>query len=243
LLKLALDTATDTCSIAIGKDSRDAATAGFQAGRSHLELLLPAIDELLREVGASVEELDGIVTGIGPGTFSGLRVGVSTARALAQALEMPLQGTSSLSALAHGLARGADDRSRFILPVIDAKRGQVFVQLFRKSEEGKNTAISEIMCLNPDDAGTLLAGMDPDTVLAGGNGVVAHFDEFTAADVFRTYAPEDGRHIINAVDHLDISEKDGKAGLSQLAAVVPVYVREPDADRTALLRKREEWLR
>ena len=134
---LSFDTATDVLSLALGEGERVLAEIDIDAGRSHLERLLPAARELLGRAGMSIDDMTSIVVGTGPGTFSGLRVGIATARALAQSLEIPLFGSSTLEALAKELAAGIDgSKHGWILPLIDARRSQVFTQLYRK-EGGK----------------------------------------------------------------------------------------------------------
>jgi tRNA threonylcarbamoyladenosine biosynthesis protein TsaB len=116
VLTLAFDTATDVATSAL---VRDGEALGERASRA--VRVLVDIDELLREAGAARQELDALAVGIGPGSFTGLRMGLATARALAFALELPVAGVSTLDALAAG-APGA-------LPVIDARRREVFTLL------------------------------------------------------------------------------------------------------------------
>ena len=116
---------------------RRRAARGRRAGREHARRrrgspsgprtpteLLPAIDEVMERAGVGFADLDAIAVGLGPGTFTGLRIGVATARALAKANDLPLRGVSSLAALAAGIAGGLR------LPLIDAKRGEVYAALF-----------------------------------------------------------------------------------------------------------------
>ncbi|MBA2557851.1 MAG: tRNA (adenosine(37)-N6)-threonylcarbamoyltransferase complex dimerization subunit type 1 TsaB [Chloroflexi bacterium] len=106
-LLLAMDTATRCATVAIG-DGRGEPVAErtWQAGHGHAASLLPAIEAMLREAGAEMRELDGIVVGIGPGAFTGLRVGLATAKVLAYALGRPIVGVSTAEALAWAVVRG-----------------------------------------------------------------------------------------------------------------------------------------
>jgi tRNA threonylcarbamoyladenosine biosynthesis protein TsaB len=114
VLVLSFDTATAEGSVAL---LRDGALLGER--RTRAAALLAAADELLREAGAAPSDLDRLVVGIGPGSFTGLRVGLAAARGLALGRELPTAGVSSLAALA-AAAPGA-------LPVIDARRREIFV--------------------------------------------------------------------------------------------------------------------
>jgi len=114
MLILAFDTATDVATSALVADDE---VLGERASRA--VTLLEDVDALLRQAGAHTRELQGLAVGIGPGSFTGVRIGLSTARGLALALDLPVAGVSTLDALAAG-APGA-------LPVIDARRREVFV--------------------------------------------------------------------------------------------------------------------
>jgi tRNA threonylcarbamoyl adenosine modification protein YeaZ len=114
MLILAFDTATDVATSALVGDGE---VLGERASRA--VTLLEDVDALLRQAGVHTRELQGLAVGTGPGSFTGVRIGLSTARGLALALGLPVAGVSTLDALAAG-APGA-------LPVIDARRREVFV--------------------------------------------------------------------------------------------------------------------
>src|SRR5438034_4673535 len=114
MLILAFDTATDVATSALVSDGE---VLGERTSRA--VTVLEDIDALLRQAGAHTRELGGIAVGIGPGSFTGVRIGLATARGLALALGVPVAGVSTLDALAAG-APGA-------VPVVDARRGEVFV--------------------------------------------------------------------------------------------------------------------
>jgi tRNA threonylcarbamoyladenosine biosynthesis protein TsaB len=113
VLTLAFDTATSAATAAL---VRDGDVLGERVSRA--VRVLEDVDELFRESGAARTELTGIVVGTGPGSFTGLRMGVAAARGLALALEIPVAGVSTLAALAAGAPGG--------LPVVDAGRREVF---------------------------------------------------------------------------------------------------------------------
>lgn len=114
MLILAFDTATDVATSALVFDGE---VLGERCSRA--VTLLEDVDALVRQAGAHTRELDALAVGVGPGSFTGVRIGLSTARALALALDIPAAGVSTLDALAAG-APGA-------VPVIDARRREVFV--------------------------------------------------------------------------------------------------------------------
>lgn len=133
---LAFDTTLDVCSVAL-LDSAGVVAAQIrkQMPRGHAEALLPMIDAALLEAGISMGALERIAVTTGPGTFTGVRVGVSAARGLALALKLPVAGITTLEMLAGGavfpggLAEGAR-----ILATIDARRGQAYVALYQLAD-------------------------------------------------------------------------------------------------------------
>lgn len=241
MLILALDTATEAMAVALADDDRLLSASAGHAGRHHLELLLPEIHRMLDRNGLAAHDLGSIVCGTGPGTFSGLRVGIATARALAQTLGIPLYPVSSLRALAMGMVGDKAAPGDLLLPVIDAKRSQVFSRFYRIEEGGTLRPAAEVTCASPAELLGGLAGSGG-KVLAAGNGVLAYFDMFAESTDVATPAIDDAMHVINARHHISVIKVRGQAAPPDLFDVVPSYVREPDADKTVLLRKKEPWL-
>lgn len=237
---MAIDTATSVCSAAIGEGGKVIAEKNVDAGRSQLELLLAGINNIMEAHSIDAGDLGGIIVGTGPGTFSGLRVGIATARGLSQALEIPIHGSSSLKALALGLSRRELGLNE-VLPLIDAKRGQVFTQLFRKNNDGDLSEESKIFCLDPDDVNSCIGKITEKKVLAGGEGALVHYEILKRAERLELLPAGDTGHELRAALHLQKQICEIPAG-DKLPEVMPVYVREPDADKTVLLRKREPWL-
>jgi tRNA threonylcarbamoyladenosine biosynthesis protein TsaB len=194
VLILALDTATAVATSAL---VRDGAVLGERA--SVAIRVLEDVDTLLREAGVEPRDLDAIVVGTGPGSFTGVRLGLGAVRGLAFALDLPVAGVSTLAAL----AAGAPDA----LPVIDAKRREVFVE-----QDGSIVALPA-------------AAFEAPGRTCVGDGALryrAHLEE-TGAIV----PPEDDeRHVPRARFHVALARDFGPA-----ERVEPVYVRAPDADR------------
>ncbi len=124
---LAVDTATAWQSVALLDDERVLARCDQAAAGSHAKLLLPTIDRLFRESGLSLEQLDGLVVSIGPGSFTGLRVGLSTMLAFRAVSQLPLAVVPTLEALAWNL-RGAAEP---LCPVLNSRRGELYWAVFR----------------------------------------------------------------------------------------------------------------
>jgi tRNA threonylcarbamoyladenosine biosynthesis protein TsaB len=180
---------------------------------AHAGELMPAIGDVMERAGVGFGDLAAIAVGVGPGTFTGLRIGVATARALAKANGLPVRAVSSLAALAEGIT------GTWRLPLIDARRGEVYAALFKGDEERWPPAVLGI------DALAERLGDAPATPLAAGDGSLRFRDELEAAGV--AVAPaESPLHVVSAghlcrraVDTPDVAPEQ----------VVPNYLREPDA--------------
>ena len=126
-MELALDTSTDIATIALSRAGEVEAELTWHCGQNHTVGLMPNIIHLLRQVKASLQQLDAVVVAIGPGSFNGLRVGVGTAKGLAFALGVPLVGIGSLEVEAFPHARTGLPTC----PVQDAGRGEVATALYQ----------------------------------------------------------------------------------------------------------------
>src|SRR5204862_1303564 len=130
--------------------------------RSHEEIVIPAVEHLLTWSGTTLSHVGGIAIGIGPGLFTGLRVGVQTARTLAQFLGVPIVGTPSLDVLAFPLR----DARRSIGAVIDARRGEVFFGLYRPTPGGI-ARVGGFMVCSPEALTAELQSRREEVVLVG----------------------------------------------------------------------------
>jgi tRNA threonylcarbamoyladenosine biosynthesis protein TsaB len=216
---LAFDTATSATVVAL----RDGAT-GFElelrddppvGGRpGHAQKLLRLVEDALGQAGGwSV--VDRIAVGIGPGTFTGLRIGISTAHALARGAGLPLVGVSTLASLEHAaLASLADQRS--VLAVIDARRGEAFV-----AGAGLSPRV-----LTPAALGDVAGQRASDGVIAVGDGAIKFRELLESAGA---HVPEDGAtvHRVSAVEHCVLAES---LDATRPEDVQPEYLRLPDAE-------------
>ena len=214
---LAFDTATPATVVALGeRELRHDPAPGERPG--HALQLLPLATRLVEEAGLTFGQLDRIVVGVGPGTFTGLRIGVATARALAQGTGADLVGVSTLRALA------ANAAGRPVLAVLDARRGEAFAAEYEGATEIRAPA-----AVTPER----LAEMARPGLLAVGDGSVRFRDVLEPAGV---EIPADGSPL-HRVSALAL----GRLGAAVAAggqSVTPEYLRLPDAE-LALRRKQE----
>lgn len=127
---LGIDTATLVCSAAIAEPARIVSELTMYTRRTHSERLMPAIQQLISDAGLSPQDLGGIAVSIGPGSFTGLRIGITTAKSMAFALGIPVVGVPTLDALAAQFPYS----KRIICPILDAQKGRVYTALYDTSE-------------------------------------------------------------------------------------------------------------
>lgn len=172
MLLLCIDTATPQVGVAVGSDDEVIGRVQLARPQHHAEHLAPAIRYLFDELGLSLEQLSAIGVGIGPGLFTGLRVGVTTAKVMAQALRIPLIAVPSLDLLAFEL-RYTD---RLVVPVLDARRGEVFYSTYRQVPGGVQR-LSEYEIGTPDDLAAELSAKGEEVLLLG-DGALRYRERF-----------------------------------------------------------------
>jgi tRNA threonylcarbamoyladenosine biosynthesis protein TsaB len=210
VLILALDASTPVTTVAVARgNDREVLAEVSTTGRGASETLLPAVQAALDLAGEEPDSVELVLAGVGPGTFTGIRIAAATARALSAGTGMDLARNSTLDALAAPALSCSSD----VLAVLDARRGQVFARRF--SGTGPTT---DIYCVRPEE---LLVEGEPVLV---GDGAVRYRDVFTGLG---RIPPDDSPlHRVTAAGHL-ISADLTPVGPQDL---VPIYVREPDAE-------------
>jgi tRNA threonylcarbamoyladenosine biosynthesis protein TsaB len=230
---LGMDTATADAVVGVargGEILREAAVEPNADGRPRHTRVLLAEVERCAEAAGGWAAVDRIAVGIGPGSFTGLRIGIATARALAQARRLPLVGVGSLAALARGLAGHPQADARPLLPVIDARRSQVFAALYDRD----GNELWDPLVADPAELAEHLGELEG-SPLAAGDGAVRFRAELEAAGV--TVAPSEDRvHGISARDVCALGESTAEAPPDRIE---PVYLRPPDAKRW--LQRDRRW--
>ena len=172
MLVLGVETSTPQASVAIGSEQGVMSSALVSRGSSHNEFLLPAIRFCLEQSGLGFRNIQGVAVSLGPGLFTGMRVGVATAKALAQALSVPVVGMASLDVLAYEVRYSR----KAICAVLDARRNEVFHSFYRASPGGIQRMTS-YQVDRPQRLAVSLAAQ-PDEVLVVGNGALLYRDMF-----------------------------------------------------------------
>ncbi len=217
---LAFDTATDVVTVAVGRHGAVVASRVVESGRAHAEHLVPTVRDVLAEAGLALTALDALAVGVGPGRFTGLRVGVTTAKALALALDVPVVGLGTLDVIAHPWR----DDERDVVAVVDARRREVFWSRYRP-RGGRLEPVVAPTVASPAD---LVAALGTDEVCCVGDGVDRYRAVLAAAPGVECLPPQ-----YSAPSPLALCELADAACAAGAAdapdALVPVYLRESDA--------------
>ncbi len=222
---LALETAAKAVSAAITEDGKVLASGYQDTGLTHSRTLMPIVEGLLRNTGLTVAGMDAIAVSAGPGSFTGVRIGVSAAKGLAFAAEKPAVAVSTLAAL----ARNVSFFDGLVICAMDARRQQVYNTLFT-AENGTLTRLTPDRAIALSDlAEELKADPRPKTILGDGGRMC--FDFLTEAGLPCRLAPP---HLLmqNAMSVALEAEALAKAGaLVSAQELAPVYLRPPQAER------------
>ena len=223
MITLALDSATPRASIAITRDGGSLARTDTDGERTHSETLFRAIAETLDRAKLSFSDIDLLAVGLGPGAFTALRVGLTAIKTLSYVRSLPLVGISTLDVLAYGLFfRNATD-SGAIVPMLDAKRGEVYTTRFEIQENGRLTRTGEYRAITHRDFITTLTESE---VLVG-SGVDVLGGEIPAGVRVapRVWWDPDAE----VLSRLAV-EKFEASGGDDPARVLPLYIRRSDAE-------------
>jgi tRNA threonylcarbamoyladenosine biosynthesis protein TsaB len=227
VLVLAIDTATAQVSVAFGDHGAVLGEVRLAGGRRHAEQLAPAIDYLRRELDIDLGHLAAIAVGTGPGLFTGLRVGVTTGKVMAQALRIPVVGIPSLDLVAYPL-RHSD---RMIVAVLDARRREVFAARYRPVPGGVQR-VSDYAVHTPAELVADLAaepGVEPHGLLLAGDGVARFPEEFGALEHAEVAGSEFAAPSVDALVALATARAE-REEFELPAELRPLYLRQSDAE-------------
>lgn len=223
---LALDTATMISSVAIAEQTDEgvrALDARDSSVGTHSDSLVGLIDEALAAVGSTLDDVDAIAVGAGPGSFTGLRIGMATAKGLAFAADKPLWVVSSLAALAseHALTATADP---LIVAVMDAKRQEVYAGCFRATGAGRVRSVSEERVMAPEDLPQLIDNPDGRPIEIVGDAIAVYGEKLTDVGTLMREARPTPAAMGVARMALAGERADG------LTSATPVYIRPSEAE-------------
>ena len=221
---LSIDTSSELGTAAVVVDGIVAASIASRVNSQHGETLLPLLDHLLKLAHLAIEDIDLLAVGLGPGSFTGVRIGVATAKGLSLARGTKMVGVTT----SRVLARAASGEVRAV--VIDAKKDEVFVSAYRATAMGL-TLLSADVHGSPRDVAAQLAALSANegklTLL--GSALVVHGDVFRAALPDATLLPQVFSAPRGEVLALEAMEAFALRGADDPSSLVPIYVRGADA--------------
>ncbi len=223
MIVIGIETSTANTSVAIGTE-REIVGAVSLAGKAGQGSVTPALEQLCAWTGIDLSQIGGIAVGIGPGLFTGLRVGVQTAKSLAQVLTIPMVGITSLDALAFSVRH----THRLIVPIVDGRRGEVFYAVYR-SLPGGVVRGHDYSVATPDHLCAELETL-PGEMLAVGDGAILYRDQLEELGSRVEFAstirarPEAAALVELAVPRFLREEYD------RPDEVTPFYLRRSDAE-------------
>jgi len=223
MLILGISTSTKQVGAAVGGHEGVLASSHSARGKRHAENLAPAIDFVRRQARIELDEISAVAVDIGPGLFTGLRVGVAAAKAVAHALRVPMIGISSLDLLAWPLRH----TSREIVAVVDARRGEVFAARYRPTPGGVQRLAEPMVC-GPDDLRAELQAHDHDYLVVGDGGLryAELLDDIVSVEIAEQHLAYPNASSLVQLAHARAIRED----FVQPWQLEPLYLRPPDAE-------------
>lgn len=216
---LSIDTASPICSVGILEDNKLIEDINTNNGLTHSEKLMPMIKQLLEETNLTLKDIDLLVCDKGPGSFTGIRIGVATIKAFADSLNIPSVGISSLDVLAYNVKKDG-----YICSLIDAKNSNVYFALY-KLENSKYTLLENYLADSLENIFEILKKYDNEITFVG-DGSIAYKNEITSNIQKGKFSD------FNELNSYSL----GLAGLNSYSNgnnndVLPLYLRKPQAER------------
>jgi len=218
---LGIETSTKTSSVALTDGAKIRDEISLHLGLSHSEKLIALVDEILKRNGINIKYIDGIAVSIGPGSFTGIRVGVSTARGLAQSLDIPLVGIPSLDGLTFGIGTSGE----VVCPMIDALRREIYTALY----EGRKRLTPYQLIGIENWLGRLKDRVE--TILFLGDALDIYEDLIKDSLQKKARIVEKERRYASAAKVADLGlEKLVSGEGKKYNEVFPLYIRRPEAE-------------
>lgn len=205
---LAFDTTLGACSVALQVDGEIVSSKKEVRARGHVERLLPMVDEIMDDAGVKLDDIEYIAVTVGPGTFAGVRIGLSAAKGMALALDIPVIAVTSLEAIAFGYFRSNPD-TKTANVCIDARRGEFYMQSFEQDMTALNDAAAVPLS-------------DIESYKFAGGGAIGSGSKLIGKESLEEYNSPNAENIA-----LYAASKTSGAGNAD--HIKPLYLRAPDA--------------
>lgn len=220
---LCVDASTNVASCAVISEEKLMTESIVNYKLTHSKTLMPKIQEVMNDAGLGYSDLDALAVTIGPGSFTGLRIGLATVKGIAHAAGLPVIPVSTLEALAYNLSYA----SGIICPILDARRQQVYTGLFRVNGTGNVERLREDAALSAEELLAILDKYD-DPVYLLGDGCQAYGETLIAG--------KENRQVVSPAFRLGMAASLGEAALrhadeaTDFHVVAPVYLRASYAE-------------
>jgi len=211
MLTLAISTSSKICSVALLEDDKPIKELNIDNLKTHSENLVPLIDELLKNTNKKVSEINLIACDVGPGSFTGIRIGISTAKAIAEVSQIPVVSCTSLEGLSY------NEEANTICSLIDARNNQVYCGIF----DVNHNLIKDYIA---DDINEILKNLPNNEICFVGDGAVLHQELLKG-----TFAQENNIHAQNI--GICAYNKYKKGETETADSIVPMYLRKSQAER------------
>ena len=222
---LFFETATEICSVSLSKGDEIVASVCSHKGNSHTENLFPFIEQVLAKGKCKISEIEGVVLSVGPGSYTGLRIGASAAKGICYALNIPLIGISTLQSIVFGaMSQQKKEQNVLYCPMIDARRMEVFTALFDKNGEAVTEVESKIM-----DEYAFASELENHVIYFCGNGMLKCRPILQHPNARFTDAPLNSLNML-----LPALVKYKNRQFEDIAYFEPFYLKEYIAKKTAI---------
>mgnify|MGYP004654871127 FL=1 len=222
---LAFETSAKAASVALTQEGKLLGESYQNTGLTHSQTLMVMAQDLLRQCGVAISQLDAVAVAKGPGSFTGVRIGVAAAKGLAWGAELPCVGVSTLSAMAVGLGAWQG----YVCPVMDARRSQVYNALFHV-DCGKYTRIREDRAISLQELGEDVKNLSQPIFLVG-DGSVLCYNTLLEAVPALVLPPEHRMHQRAVGVALEAQRMMAQGNVTPAAELVPNYLRLSQAER------------
>lgn len=234
MLILAVDTSTTSGSVALASGGRLVSEWTVGDAGTHAHWLMGGIDALVKRSGVDLAGIDAFALSIGPGSFTGLRIGVSTIKGLAWTLGKPVIGVSTLRALAMSAGPGGAE-APLVCPVLDARKKEVYTALYRRSNRGLEALVDDGPRAPEEMAGLIGDKADGPVVFLGG-GLEKYGEVFTKGVEDAVLAPENLWHV--RASNVALLAEQSSASAVKAGELTPRYMRRSEAEIKAAEKER-----
>jgi Glycoprotease family. len=223
---LAVETATLTASCAVVEDGRVLGEMSTSHAKTHSQQLVPMIGYLMDVLDLKTDQIDLYAASTGPGSFTGLRIGIVTIKGMAYAMNKPVCGIPTLDALAYSV----NDFSGVICPMIDARNDQVYAAVYRK-KDGRFSRISDYFAGHITELAEMLCEFREDVLILG-DGAPIHYEALKKTGCLNVHRADSALFVPRAACTALLAERQARQGnLSSPFELVPFYLRKSQAER------------